>query len=130
MTPTARTLTALRRAGYVAAVVEKWIAQAGIRKDLFGCIDLVAVRRDEAGVLGVQATTLSNVSTRVEKAKGQAELRTWLAAGNRFEVWGWAQRSGRWTVKRVAVKGEDLQAEVIVKPRRRGKRMEQGELFA
>jgi hypothetical protein len=104
-------------------VVERWIPKANVRRDLFGCIDVVAVRRGESGVLAIQATTLAHVSARLAKAKGRPELRTWLAAGNRFEVWGWSYRGRRWVVKRVALRGEDLAGVVVeVPPRRPGGR--------
>ena len=131
MTPTARSLAFLRRCGHSADVVERWIPRANVRRDLFGFIDVVAVRRGEAGVLGVQATTLPNVAARLTKAKGRAELRTWLAAGNRFAVFGWYRRGKRWCVKIVNVRPEDLAAVVLQgRSRRRRRRPIQAELFA
>ncbi len=128
--PTSRSLDFLRQAGYLADVTERWIAQAGVRRDLFGCIDLVAIHPRETGVLGVQATSLSNVSTRIAKAKGIPALRVWLTAGCRFEVWGWAKRGKRWRVKRIELRGEDLAEQVICSlPRRPGRGHRQGELF-
>jgi hypothetical protein len=107
-TPTSRTLALLRRQGYVAAVVERWVPRLNVRKDLFGCIDLVAVHPREAGVLGVQTTTAANMSARVKKATALPALRTWLQAGNRFECWAWARRGNRWAVKVVPVRPADL----------------------
>jgi hypothetical protein len=126
LTPTARSLALLKRSHYIAGVVERWLPRVERRKDLFGCIDLVAVHRCEPGVLGVQATSMSNVSARVRKAQERPELRTWLAAGNRFEVWGWSGQR----VKRVALKTEDLQAVVVQAPKRRLPASTQPELFA
>jgi hypothetical protein len=119
LTPTARSLTLLRRRGYLADVVERWIPRANIRRDLFGCIDLAAVCLDAPGVLGIQATTEAHVSTRLAKARALPALKTWLAAGNRFEVWGWTRRGRRWRVKIVAVVSEDLAAVVVDAPPRR-----------
>jgi hypothetical protein len=78
---------------------------------------------DEPGVLGVQCTTRGHLSSRLEKAVALPALRTWLSAGNRFEVDGWAQVAGRWRVKVVAVPAED-QAAVVQEapPRRQGGR--------
>jgi hypothetical protein len=115
MSPTARTLALLRREGFTAGVVERWLPYAGVRSDLFGCMDLVAVRRHEPGVLGIQATTAANLATRLKKAKQQPELRTWLAAGNQFAVFAWHKREGRWQVKRVSLRAGDL-AEVPPDP--------------
>jgi hypothetical protein len=77
--PTARTLAYLRRRGYTAGVVERFIAGVGehgqgIRRDFLGCIDLIAVKPGSP-ILGVQATSISNVSARLAKAKATAEVR-------------------------------------------------------
>jgi hypothetical protein len=114
--PTARTLGLLRRRGYAAEVCERWIAQAGIRRDLFGCMDILAVHPQEAGALGVQATTASHLAARVRKSARVPALRTWLAAGNRFQVWGWAKHGRRWRVKVVAVQLPDLAGVILEAP--------------
>jgi hypothetical protein len=103
MTPTARTLATLRAEGWTAAVVEKWIPQTHQRKDLFGVIDILAIR-DDMPVLGVQCTTASNAAARIAKAIAEPAMRTWLRPAL-FEVWGWAKRGARgkrklWTVVR------------------------------
>lgn len=97
--PTAHTLEYLRRSGFTAGVVERWLPKVNRKRDFLGCIDILACRRGEVGVLAIQATSLSNVSARVAKARGRGELSVWLAAGQRFECWGWYQRNGRWQVK-------------------------------
>jgi hypothetical protein len=106
--PTARTLAKLRRDGYSADVVERWIGPAGIRRDLFGVIDVVAVKAGSP-VLGVQATSVGNVSHRLAKARTVEELETWLAAGAVFQVWGWAKRGNRWRVRIVELRGTGLE---------------------
>lgn len=102
--PTARTLQALREAGYLAEVVEKWIPMAKIRKDLFGIIDIVAIKKGQPGSLGIQATSGSNVSSRVKKALANPNLQTWLETGNRFQVWGYAKQGKRGERKRWAAR--------------------------
>jgi hypothetical protein len=129
VSPTARTLVHLRKCGYVCDVVERFIAHAGIRRDFLGFVDIIAVSRRELGVLAVQATSLSHVSARLAKARSRPELKVWLKAGAAFEVWGWSQRAGRWEVKRVAVRPEDLEAVVVQAPARRRKAPRQRELF-
>lgn len=94
MTPTARSLQALRRDGYEAAVVEKWLPYCRRRADLFGCIDILAVKYGEP-VLAVQATSAANVSSRLSKSLAEPRLRIWLGSGQRFEVWGWSKRGPR-----------------------------------
>jgi hypothetical protein len=87
--------------------VERWLAGAGVRKDLFGCIDAVALDT-QPGLLGIQACAASSASTRVAKALAEPRLGTWLRAGNRFEVWSWGKRGPRgkrklWVLTRRAV---------------------------
>jgi hypothetical protein len=86
----------------LAAVCERWIAQAGIREDLFVCTDLIAVKVGEP-ILAVQETSVDNVSARLAKARALPGLKAWLPAGAKFEVW-----NGRWHVRRVVVVAEDL----------------------
>lgn len=104
--PSARSLEECRKHGWKAQVVEKFIPQTRLRKDLFGCIDIVALD-GKPGVLGIQATSTSNMSSRLQKicAECTDEMRTWLEAGNRLSVWGWAKRgpAGKrkfWVLKR------------------------------
>jgi hypothetical protein len=59
------------------------------------------------------------VSNRLAKAKGRPELAAWLRAGGRFEVHGWRLRAGRWVIRRVEVRGEDLADVVLCAPRPR-----------
>lgn len=97
--PAQRTLAHIRREGGVAEVVERWNPHAKIRQDLFGCIDIVAVvQRDGVPrILGIQATTATNMAARMAKARQQPQLSAWLEAGGLFEVWGWSKNpNGRW----------------------------------
>ena len=50
----------LRDAGWRAQVVEKWIPHTRQRLDLFGCIDIIAIKGDIT--LGVQTTSASNAA--------------------------------------------------------------------
>src|SRR5262245_40135020 len=102
-TPTARTLARLRDLGYTAAVVEKWVPYANVCRDLFGCIDVIAVHPRDRIILGVQATTEAHVAHRLAKARALPELAAWLRSGGTFQVWGWCRRGRKWDVKIVAV---------------------------
>ena len=106
--PTRRSLEKLRAIGYAADVVERWIPRANVRRDLFSCIDLVAIRADKPGVLGIQACTAGDVSKRLRKISSIAAARTWLLAGNRLAVWGWRKAGRRWFVRKRDVRMEDL----------------------
>lgn len=106
--PTARTLAALRKEGWTAQVVEKWNAHAKVRVDLYGIIDILAMRNGK--LLGVQATSGSNAAARVKKARAEPRLAEWLACGCAFEVHGWrkvkVKRGGKatkWEVRRILV---------------------------
>lgn len=85
--PTQRTLAELRKRGYRAQVVERWNPFARIRQDLFGVIDVVAVGNGET--VGVQATSLSNVSARVRKIADAEAVPDLRKSGWRILVWGW-----------------------------------------
>ena len=109
MTPTQRTLARLRDEGWTAAVTERWNSFAKIRQDLFGFCDVLAIMSAVTpgrGFLAVQCTSGPNVSARVTKLTALPEVRTWLLAGGRCEVWGWSKRGARgqrktWQVRRV-----------------------------
>lgn len=123
MSPTARTLQLLRDEGYTCQVVEHWNAFARRRVDLFQVIDVVAVRSDRPGVLGVQCTSASNAAARLTKAKETPALRVWLESGNGFEVHSHGKRGDRgkrklWTCERRPLTLADL-GEAIECPRDR-----------
>lgn len=97
--PTQRSLKHLREQGYRAEVVEKWIPGANLRKDLFGFVDIVAIRGAET--LGVQSTSRSNVSARVQKIADSEAVDDVRKAGWRIVVHGWGKLKAGWTLKEV-----------------------------
>ena len=86
MTPTQRSLKALRDLGYLVEVVEKWNSFTRTRKDLWGWADLLAIRRGE--VLAVQVTS-EGVANRVKKVTDSETIARVREAGVRIEVHGW-----------------------------------------
>jgi hypothetical protein len=85
--PTQRTLKLLRDEGYLAYVVERWCSFTHRRYDLFGIIDVLAVKGSET--LAVQTTSGSAVSARVKKMEASEAL-PWLRdAGWTIHVHGW-----------------------------------------
>lgn len=96
--PSMQTQHELEDHGYMSANVEKFIMGANIRRDLYGIIDIVGVGpvgRPLVGVLGIQATTGDHLPERIAKAMSKDirhNLMRWIAASNRFEVWGWVKR--------------------------------------
>lgn len=109
--PTQRTLKYLRKNGcQLVAVTEHWNSYANIRQDLFGIIDVLAIRGEE--VIAVQ-TTSTNVSARVAKI-AEAEftnpetkekglvLAALLKANIKVFVHGWRKNSkGRYELREV-----------------------------
>jgi hypothetical protein len=113
--PSQRTLALLRKEGFIAQVVEKKIPYSHISQDLFGCIDILAIKAGEP-VLAIQATSRANQSARYKKAVAIPALRVWLQTGSRFQVWGWALTGPRgkrkhWTVIKREVMSADLPEE-------------------
>ena len=102
-TPSSRTLDKLRADGWRVAVVERWNSHARVRHDLFGFVDVLAIRGDET--LAVQATSASNVAARVRKITADCgdALADVRKAGWRVLVHGWAKRKGRWQCREVDV---------------------------
>lgn len=115
MGPLARSLILLRDRGWQAQSVEHWNPHARRRQDLFGFIDVLAVK-DEI-TLAVQPTSDANVSARVKKINESPLLEAVLRAGWRVEVWGWSKRrelGGQrllWAVRRVPIRPEESNAE-------------------
>lgn len=99
MSPTQRSLKHLREQGYRVAIVEKWNPHARIRQDLFGFIDLLAIRGPET--LAVQSTSRSNVAARVAKINDAEALYDVRKAGWRIVVQGWGKLKAGWTLKEI-----------------------------
>lgn len=98
MTPTQRSMAALRELGYLVEVVEKWNSFTRTRKDLWGWADLLAIRRGE--VLAVQVTS-TGVSSRIKKIMDSETIGRVREAGIRIEVHGHRKNSKGKYVMRV-----------------------------
>jgi hypothetical protein len=100
--PTARSLDLLRSRGYRAEVVEHWIPHTFITRDLFGFIDILAIREGE--VLGVQACSSggtskrgSDVAARIRKIAESDAVGDVRKAGIGIHVHGWRKNAaGEW----------------------------------
>lgn len=75
------------------------------RIDVFGFGD-VLVLDGQLGALLIQACITSDMSTREKKIRGPcaSDAMSWIVAGNRIAVWGWAKRGAAgkrklWTLK-------------------------------
>lgn len=107
---TVRSLALLRKCGFHATMVERWIpaGQFGLHKDFFGFGDILAFRPSEPGNLVIQSFT-TKVSYHVALLsdplfEGKPNpvpglLREWLTPGmfRRFEMWSWRKlgKAGR-----------------------------------
>ena len=87
--PMQLSLSALRGEGYLVHIVEHFNVFAKVRQDMYGIIDIVAIRDDLPGVLGVQCTDYTSMSKHVDKALTNTNLITWLKAGNKFIIYAW-----------------------------------------
>lgn len=118
---TEKTLNYLRELGHTAQVVEKWVPSSlvfeitsacrrrdfayamkackqlasrgnyGVRRDLFGFVDIIAICGHGEGILGVQSTSYALMTQHVKKIQNDTndECRRWLESGNRVQVYGW-----------------------------------------
>lgn len=123
-TPTQRTIRALRNEGMRCAIVEKWNAYAprgdggrGIRQDLFGIIDVLALKPGE-GFLGVQCCAGSGYQKHLRKLliDHNQECHDWLETPTGLlQIWAWrkvkVKRGGkavRWEAKIKSITLDDL----------------------
>lgn len=107
--PTQHSLKHFRDRGYTCQVVEYFNAFAKRRMDLFGCIDIIAIREDQIGVIGIQTTSASNMGARILKTKKEPVMQTWLAGGNKIIIHGWKKlKSGRYELKEYEITAENI----------------------
>lgn len=122
MSPTARTLHALRKAGHLVAVVERWIPQAKVRRDLYGFGDILAV--SDAGIWAVQVSMTGDRGRRLEKLQnlviGPRVVR-WLRAGGHVFVIAWTKHKpapgrtlARWSATATQLYLEGLEDRLMV----------------
>ena len=91
----------MRRRGYpLVQVVEHWNAFARRRVDLYGIVDILCVGAD---IVGVQATSDSNVSARIHKITDSDALAHLRKAGIRILVHGWKKIGHRWKLREVDI---------------------------
>lgn len=99
--PTQRTMDGQRKLGRVTAIAEKWNPYArrpdggkGIRQDLFGFIDIVAL--DGKDIIAVQSCGDSH-SAHKKKILGQRRKQSelWLQSGGKIELWSWKKKAGK-----------------------------------
>lgn len=93
--PTQRSKALLESQGYKVWIVEHWNSFARIRVDMWGFLDLVAIKPGET--VGVQTTSYSNMSARIRKIAEHENVGAVREAGWGILVHGWRKNSkGRW----------------------------------
>ncbi len=97
LSPTQLTLKALRDEDWLPWVTETWNSFARIRQDLFGVIDILALKGPTTRA--IQCTSDSNVSARVRKIADCENTPAMRAAGWQIEVWGWRRLKGEWVCR-------------------------------
>jgi len=93
ITPTQRTLKAMREQGRICGIVEKFnthVGKFGIRQDLFGFIDIIAIDPVD-GIIAIQSCG-SSISAHVKKLLEERNdiVYEWLKF-SKLELWGWRQ---------------------------------------
>ena len=95
--PTQRSKALLESQGYRVEIVERYNSFVKRRFDLFGFIDLLAIKPGET--VGVQTTSYSNLSARVKKIAEHENVDAVREAGWRILCHGWKKNAkGRWGV--------------------------------
>lgn len=101
LSPTQLSIRHLRTEGYTVEIVERWNPHTRTRHDLFGVLDLLALRGAET--LGVQTTSNGNVAARVRKIAESQHIAALREAGWTLHVHGWAKKGNRWQLRMVDV---------------------------
>ena len=87
-----KVLQKLREEGWHATSVDYWDAFQRRSKDLYNCIDVLAIGPE--GTRAVQVTSRSNMSARRKKVLESEAYPHMVEAGWIVEVWGYSQPGG------------------------------------
>lgn len=108
LSPTQRTLRQLREEGYICGIVERfnpYAGEHGKRQDLFGFIDIIAIKHD--AICGIQSCGSDFPKHNKRILENEFALK-WLKAKGHIELWGWRKvkhkRGGKLMVWRPRVK--------------------------
>jgi hypothetical protein len=95
--PTQLSLKKLRADGYLVAITEKWNHFCKIRQDMWGIIDLLAIKENE--ILAVQTTSASNMSARAKKIADSENIGMIRKSGIKVHIHGWVKTGRKWECK-------------------------------
>lgn len=90
----------IRNHGGIVDKCERWqnaphLPGGGVRKDLFGIIDLIALREKPDGswqMVGIQCSGETNIAAHVTKIEESEYAVPWLLTGALIEVWAFKKR--------------------------------------
>lgn len=91
VSPTQRTLQSLRDQGRLCGITQTWNPHAGIRQDLFGWIDIIALDPAESAIVAIQSTDGAHYAEHLKSlldGKVTEKVIEWLCCGGHVEVWG------------------------------------------
>ena len=96
MSPTQRTIRELKDRGCIVGIVERFNRHAGpfgIRQDLFGFIDAIALDTSR-GIVGIQCCAGSGHAQHKSKIVEDCNEAAfeWLRCGGKIELWSWSKR--------------------------------------
>lgn len=94
---TKKTMDLLTKEGYLCAKVEKYNSFCKRMFDLYGFIDVIAIKEGET--LAVQSTSRTNIAARVNKITDHENLPMVRKAGWTVHVHGWDKKDNRWRLK-------------------------------
>ena len=112
LSATQRTLRVLKEQGRVCAIVERWNPYGGpqgVRQDLFGIVDVLALDRSR-GFVGIQCFTTAWVEhwKKLTEERAQESIDWLTTPGGHLELWGWrkvkVKRGGKALVWRPRIK--------------------------
>ena len=97
LSPTQRTLAAMREQGRICGIVEKFQQYGGsfgVRQDLFGFIDIIAIDPTD-GIIAIQSCGQS-WSSHIKKLTDERSqpMEAWLRHAP-LELWGWRKVKNR-----------------------------------
>ena len=89
ISPTQLSLAMLREDGWFCWITEHYNYYAKIRQDLWGFVDIIALKPGQ--ILGVQTTTATNMSARINKIADHENVGKVRDANIMIHVHGWHQ---------------------------------------
>ena len=95
ISPLQRSKKLLEEQGYLVAIVERWNPWAKVRQDLFGIIDLLAIKYGKT--LAVQVTTLGHRSEHETKMLSSPYINRLLDVW-KVELHSWRKLKDGWKV--------------------------------